>query len=65
MTDAFYTSPLHATSTYTNYIEQFYQRQDTRIATASLTYRFGSDTIPQSRRRSGGAEDEKRRAGGA
>lgn len=65
MTDAFYTSPLHATSTYANYVEKFYQRQDTRIATASLTYRFGSETVPQSRRRSGGAEDEKRRAGGA
>ncbi|GAB4013618.1 outer membrane beta-barrel family protein [Spirosoma migulaei] len=65
MTDIFYSSPLHATSTYANYVEQFNQRQDTRIATASLTYRFGSDTVPQSRRRAGGAEDEKRRAGGA
>lgn len=65
LTDIFYSSPLHATSTYANYVEQFNQRQDTRIATASLTYRFGSDTVPQSRRRTGGAEDEKRRAGGA
>ena len=65
VTDVFYTSPLNATSTYTNYVEQFYQRQDTRVATASMTYRFGSDTVSPSRRRTGGAEDEKRRAGGA
>jgi ferric enterobactin receptor len=65
MTDIFYTSPFHATSEYANYREQFNQRQDTRVATASLTYRFGNDTLTPSRRRTGGAEDEKRRAGGA
>ncbi|WP_338876535.1 outer membrane beta-barrel protein [Spirosoma sp. SC4-14] len=65
MTDVFYTSPLHATSAYANYKERFYQRQDTRVATASFTYRFGNDTLTPSRRRAGGAEDEKRRAGGA
>ncbi|GAB3946425.1 outer membrane beta-barrel family protein [Spirosoma harenae] len=65
MTDIFYTSPFKATSTYANYVEKLDQRQDTRIATASFTYRFGSDTIAPTRRRTGGAEDEKRRAGGA
>ncbi|GAB2574599.1 outer membrane beta-barrel protein [Spirosoma areae] len=65
LTDVFYTSPLRASSNYTNYVEQFYQRQDTRVATASFSYRFGSDTVSPSRRRTGGAEDEKRRAGGA
>ncbi|MBD2754182.1 outer membrane beta-barrel protein [Spirosoma validum] len=65
VTDVLYTSPVNATSAYANYAEQFYQRQDTRIATASLTYRFGNDTLSPSRRRDGGAEDEKRRAGGA
>ncbi|GAB3698481.1 outer membrane beta-barrel family protein [Spirosoma flavus] len=65
VTDIFYTNPVHATAAYANYVEQFDQRQDTRIATASFTYRFGSDTIAPSRRRTGGAEDEKRRAGGA
>ncbi|MCC3154375.1 TonB-dependent receptor [Hymenobacter sp. BT770] len=64
MTDIFYTSPLHATSTYTNYIERFYQRGDSRVATLSFSYRFGNDKLAPSRRRSGGAEDEKRRAGG-
>lgn len=62
VTDVFYTSPLNATSTYANYVERFYQRQDTRVATVSFTYRFGSDTVSPSRRRTGGAEDEKRRA---
>ncbi|CAN5401065.1 outer membrane beta-barrel family protein [soil metagenome] len=65
MTDIFYTSPTQATSTYANYVEQFYQRQDTRVATASFTYRFGNDGLTPSRRRTGGAEDEKRRANGA
>ncbi|MBN8823717.1 MULTISPECIES: outer membrane beta-barrel protein [unclassified Spirosoma] len=65
MTDIFYTSPLRATSTYNNYIEQLNQRQDTRVATISFSYRFGSDTVTPSRRRTGGAEDEKRRAGSA
>lgn len=65
MTDLFYTSPLRATSTYTNYIERLNQRQDTRVATISFSYRFGSDTVVPSRRRTGGAEDEKRRAGSA
>ncbi|MBD2700470.1 outer membrane beta-barrel protein [Spirosoma sp. BT702] len=65
VTDIFYTNPVHATAAYANYVERFNQRQDTRIATASFTYRFGSDTIAPSRRRTGGAEDEKRRAGGA
>ena len=65
LTDIFYTSPLQAISSYANYVERFYQRQDTRIATVSLTYRFGSDTIAPSRRRTGGAEEEKRRANGA
>ncbi|GAB3288966.1 outer membrane beta-barrel family protein [Hymenobacter humi] len=64
VTDIFYTSPLHATSTYTNYIERFYQRGDSRVGTLSFSYRFGNDKLAPSRRRSGGAEDEKRRAGG-
>ncbi|GAB4024515.1 outer membrane beta-barrel protein [Spirosoma koreense] len=63
VTDIFYTSPTSALSTYANYVEQFYQRQDTRVATASFTYRFGNDNLSPSRRRAGGAEDEKRRAG--
>jgi hypothetical protein len=63
VTDLFYTSPERAVSTYANYVENFYQRRDTRVATVALSYRLGSDTVTPSRRRTGGAEDEKRRAG--
>ncbi|TGE28812.1 TonB-dependent receptor domain-containing protein [Hymenobacter metallicola] len=65
VTDAFYTGAIRATSTYDNYVERFYQRGDFRVATLSFTYRFGNDKLAPSRRRSGGAEDEKRRAGGS
>ncbi|GAA4456739.1 outer membrane beta-barrel family protein [Nibrella saemangeumensis] len=64
-TDLFYTNKVRATSSYTNYVERFYQRQDSRVATLSFTYRFGRDTVPPARRRAGGAEEEKRRAGGS
>ncbi|TGE24592.1 TonB-dependent receptor [Hymenobacter aquaticus] len=65
VTDAFYTGAIRATSTYDNYVERFYQRGDFRVATLAFTYRFGNDKLAPSRRRSGGAEDEKRRAGGS
>jgi hypothetical protein len=63
MADVFYTRPLHATSTYDNYVERFYQRQDSRAVTVSFSYRFGNDKVAPTRWRTGGAEDEKRRAG--
>ncbi|MCB2376792.1 TonB-dependent receptor [Hymenobacter sp. BT635] len=65
VTDVFYTGAIRATSTYDNYVERFYQRGDFRVATLAFTYRFGNDKLAPSRRRSGGAEDEKRRAGGS
>lgn len=37
---------------------------DSRVATISLTHRFGKQTVQQARRRTSGVEDEKRRAGG-
>ncbi|GAB3726887.1 outer membrane beta-barrel family protein [Hymenobacter agri] len=61
--DLFYTRPVHVTSTYDNYVERFYQRRDTRFVTLAFSYRFGNDKLTPSRRRSGGAEEEKRRAG--
>lgn len=63
VTDIFYTSRLRATSTYQNYEEFFFQRRDARVATVSLSYRVGNDKLAPARRRQGGAEDEKRRAG--
>ncbi|MCB2410171.1 TonB-dependent receptor domain-containing protein [Hymenobacter lucidus] len=65
VTDAFYTGAIRATSSYDNYVERFYQRGDFRVVTLAFTYRFGNDKLAPARRRSGGAEDEKRRAGGA
>ncbi|MDF7811019.1 TonB-dependent receptor [Hymenobacter sp. YC55] len=63
VTDIFYTGVTRATSTYNNYVERFYQRGDSRVATFSFSYRFGNEKVAPTRRRQGGAEDEKRRAG--
>jgi hypothetical protein len=51
------------TSTYTGYVEDFIAKRDSRQVSVSFTYRFGNKAVGQVRRRSGGAEDEKRRAG--
>jgi outer membrane receptor protein involved in Fe transport len=63
VTDVFYSNKVRATTALTGYLENFYQRRDSRVATLSLTYRFGKNQVAPSRRRTGGAEDEKRRAG--
>ncbi len=63
-TDIFWHGYPSATSNYSNYIEGFVAKRDTRQVMLSLTYRFGKRTVPQTARHSGGAEDEKRRAGG-
>ncbi|RYU79059.1 TonB-dependent receptor [Hymenobacter persicinus] len=63
-TDILFTNKTRAISAYDNYVERFYQRGDQRIVTLAFSYRFGNDKLAPSRRRSGGAEDEKRRAGG-
>ncbi|OUJ71381.1 outer membrane beta-barrel protein [Hymenobacter crusticola] len=62
--DLFYTLPARVVSTYDNYVERFYQRQDSRVATLAFSYRFGNDKVAPTKRRQSGAEDEKRRAGG-
>lgn len=62
-TDLFYTGVTRATSTYDNYQEHFFQRGDSRVVTLSFTYRLGNDQLPPTRKRTSGAEDEKRRAG--
>ncbi|AMM52725.1 hypothetical protein TH61_03710 [Rufibacter sp. DG15C] len=63
VSDVFYSNKTRATTELTGYFERFYQRRDTRVATLSFTYRFGKSQVAPSRRRTGGAEDEKRRAG--
>ena len=62
--DIFYTAPVRSTSTYDNFSESFFRQQDTRVATAALTYRFGSSQVAAARKRAAGAEEELRRAAG-
>ncbi|GAB2723616.1 TonB-dependent receptor [Hymenobacter frigidus] len=62
--DVLYTTPIRTTSTYDNFTESFISKQDTRVATAALTYRFGSSKVAAARKRAAGAEEELRRAGG-
>ncbi|MCR5886325.1 TonB-dependent receptor [Hymenobacter sp. J193] len=61
-TDLLYTNKGRATTSFNNYTERFYQRFESRVVTLSLNYRFGNDKLAPSKRRQGGAEDEKRRA---
>jgi ferric enterobactin receptor len=61
-TDIFYTTPLRVTSTYDNFTETFYRRQDQRVFTAAFTYRFGNNKVAAARKRAAGADDELRRA---
>lgn len=60
--DIFYTTPQRVTATYDNFAETFRSAQDSRVATLAFTYRFGNEKLPPTRKRSSGAEDEKRRA---
>jgi outer membrane receptor protein involved in Fe transport len=62
VTDAFYTNKTRGYTTLARYAENFYQRRDTQVATISFTYRFGNAQASPSRRRTGGAEEETRRA---
>ncbi|RAK70734.1 TonB-dependent receptor [Hymenobacter edaphi] len=63
-TDIFFTNKTRSTVAFDNYGERFFQRFESRVVTLSLNYRFGNDKVAPSKRRGGGAEDEKRRAGG-
>ena len=62
--DIFYTTPLRVTSTYVNFSEFFRSRQDLRVVTLALTYRFGNGKVAAARRRAAGADEELRRAAG-
>lgn len=61
--DIFFTGYPRATSTYTGYRENFVAERETRVANISFIYRFGKNTVAPVRRRGGGAEEEKSRAG--
>ena len=61
-TDIFWkVNPVGLTS-FSNYHETFVVKRDTRSGVISFTYRFGNRGVGQVRKKSGGAEDEKRRA---
>ncbi|WP_426061549.1 outer membrane beta-barrel protein [Hymenobacter sp. B1770] len=62
VSDIFFTQTARAISSYDNYVERFYQRRDSRAVTLAFSYRFGNDKLAPTRRRSSGAEEEKRRA---
>lgn len=64
VTDIFWQNLPSATIRFTDYTETFEVFRETRTATLSFNYRFGSRDVQQARRRQGGAEEEKRRAGG-
>ncbi len=61
--DLFWTGYPSATSRFTGYKESFIAERETRQVTVAFTYRFGKKTVAPTRRRSGGAEEEKIRAG--
>jgi len=59
--DIFYTNTYHITVNYLNQNNGFYQKNDTRNATLSFTYRFGKN-VAAARKRSTASEEEKQRA---
>ncbi|MBI3239738.1 MAG: outer membrane beta-barrel protein, partial [Flavobacteriia bacterium] len=61
ITDVFFTNYTTAHVKFNNYTEYFDVRRETRVATLSLTYKFGKASVPANRRRSGGADDLKSR----
>lgn len=60
--DLFYTNQTIAEVMFSNYTERFTVRRETRVATLAFTCRFGNNSVTGARRRSGGADDLKRRA---
>lgn len=62
VTDIFWRSYPRAVSVYTDYTERFKAQRETRQLQLTFNYRFGKKTVAPIRRRTGGAEDEKRRA---
>lgn len=60
--DIFFTSNPQAQTVFNNYVENFVVKRDSRVATISYTYNFGSSKNGQPRK-TGGAEDLKQRIG--
>ena len=64
VTDIFWTNLPKAVITYNNYIEKWNAERESRVVNLGFTYRFGKNTVPGSRKRTTGSEEERRRAGG-
>ena len=62
VSDIFWTSPPSAVITFRDYVEHFDVKRETRILNLSLGWRFGNNQVAPSRRRTSGAEEERRRA---
>jgi ferric enterobactin receptor len=62
ISDFIHSSNLKGIVDITNYYESFIRLTESRVATIAFIYRFGSNKIAPSRRTTGGAEDEKKRA---
>jgi hypothetical protein len=60
--DIFYTNKISALAQFNGYQENFLVQRETRVVSATLTLKFGNSNVNM-RRRSGGAEDIKQRAG--
>lgn len=60
--DIFFTSNPKAQTIFNNYVENFVVKRDSRVATISYTYNFGSSKNGQPRK-TGGADDLKQRIG--
>ena len=61
--DIFWHGNESGSSFFTGYSETFTAKHDTRQVNLSVTYRFGNKAVAPVRRHSGGAEEEKKRAG--
>ncbi|MCW3466000.1 TonB-dependent receptor domain-containing protein [Chitinophaga nivalis] len=61
--DIFFTNKTNAITRLTGYGEHFFQQRDTRVITVSFNYKFGGQSNG-SKRKTGSADDEKKRAGG-
>lgn len=62
VSDVFNSQKIYGHTVLTGYQEDFFQRRDSRVATLNFSYRFGKAPGGPSRRNTGGAEEEKRRA---
>lgn len=61
-TDIFFTNKVSALAEFTGYRENFMVTRETRVVSLTCTYKFGNSNV-NVKRKSGGAEDIKQRAG--